>query len=95
MVHSTPRAFPPAEADSGIRGFRPHLQRRDREGFAPSSLTRSHNVEGTVGDNEEGCQVQERSGTTFQHLLSLVQRQQLYRPVKISVTALANMIGQA
>ncbi|MDH4186496.1 MAG: hypothetical protein OEV08_05835 [Nitrospira sp.] len=52
-------------------------------------------MEGTVGDNEEGCQVQERSGTTFQHLLSLVQRQQLYRPVKISVTALANMIGQA
>jgi hypothetical protein len=25
--------------DSGIHGFRPHLQRRDREGFAPSSLT--------------------------------------------------------
>ena len=39
MVHPTPRAFPSAEADSGIHGFRPHLQRRDREGFAPSSLT--------------------------------------------------------
>jgi hypothetical protein len=26
--------------DSGVGGFRPHLQRRDREGFAPSSLTR-------------------------------------------------------
>ena len=25
--------------DSGFHGFRPHLQRRDREGFAPSSLT--------------------------------------------------------
>lgn len=25
--------------DSGVAGFRPHLQRRDREGFPPSSLT--------------------------------------------------------
>jgi hypothetical protein len=25
--------------DSGFHGFRPHLQRRDREGFPPSSLT--------------------------------------------------------
>jgi hypothetical protein len=39
MVHSTPRAFPSTEADSGIHGFRPHLQRRDREGLTPSSLT--------------------------------------------------------
>lgn len=26
--------------DSGVGGFRPHSQRRDREGVAPSSLTR-------------------------------------------------------
>jgi len=29
----------PTPLDSGIHGFRPHLQRRDREGLAPSSLT--------------------------------------------------------
>src|SRR5678816_2375004 len=40
MVHPTPRAFPSIESDSGVNGFRPHSQRRDREGFAPSSLTR-------------------------------------------------------
>ena len=39
MAHPTPRAFPSPKADSGIHGFRPHLQRRDREGFPPSSLT--------------------------------------------------------
>jgi hypothetical protein len=32
--------LPIYRVDSGLRGFRPHSQRRDREGFAPSSLTR-------------------------------------------------------
>jgi len=40
MVRPTPRAFPSVEPDSGVGGFRPHSQRRDREGFTPSSLTR-------------------------------------------------------
>lgn len=40
MVLPTPRAFPSLKSDSGVNGFRPHSQRRDREGFAPSSLTR-------------------------------------------------------
>jgi hypothetical protein len=31
--------------DSGVGGFRPHSQRRDREGFAPSSLTRKPRCE--------------------------------------------------
>jgi hypothetical protein len=33
--HPFPAGFNPA---SGIDGFRPRLQRRDRDGFAPSSL---------------------------------------------------------
>ncbi len=35
--HSTHRAFPSMTL-SGICGFRPRLQRRDRDGFTPSSL---------------------------------------------------------
>ncbi len=35
----TRNASRPTPLDSGIHGFRPHLQRRDREGLAPSSLT--------------------------------------------------------
>ncbi len=52
MVHPTPRAFPSAEANSGIYGFRPHLQRRDREGLAPSSLTQESQCGGTLGEEE-------------------------------------------
>jgi hypothetical protein len=43
--------------DSGNRGFRPHLQRRDREGFAPSSLTRESHCGGTLGESDKPCQV--------------------------------------
>jgi hypothetical protein len=32
--------LPIYDLDSGLGGFRPHSQRRDREGFTPSSLTR-------------------------------------------------------
>ena len=35
MLTADTRSF----SDSGVDGFRPHLQRRDREGVAPSSLT--------------------------------------------------------
>lgn len=38
MDRPTPRPFPSVETDSGIYGFRHHIQRRDREGFTPSSL---------------------------------------------------------
>jgi hypothetical protein len=37
--HPKPERPTVQASDSGINGFRPHLQRRDREGIAPSSLT--------------------------------------------------------
>jgi hypothetical protein len=40
----------PDSRDSGLIGFRPHSQRRDREGLAPSSLTRASQCEGTLGE---------------------------------------------
>jgi hypothetical protein len=36
--------------DSGVAGFRPHLQRRDREGIAPSSLIQASLCGGTLGE---------------------------------------------
>lgn len=35
-----------SRSDSGRRGFRPHLQRRDREGISPSSLTQESQCRG-------------------------------------------------
>ncbi len=49
---------PLTPSDSGLRGFRPHLQRRDREGFAPSSLTQESVCAGTLGERDKSCQVQ-------------------------------------
>lgn len=41
LAHGSPYSprLPIHESDSGIHRFRPHLQRRDHEGLAPSSLT--------------------------------------------------------
>ena len=58
MVRPTPRAFPFTEVDSGACGFRPHLQRRDREGFAPSSLDPRRMNGGTLGEQAQSCQVE-------------------------------------
>jgi hypothetical protein len=44
--------------DSGNHGFRPHSQRRDREGLAPSSLTQESQSRGTIGERDKTCQVQ-------------------------------------
>lgn len=38
---------------SGIYGFRPHLQRRDREGLAPSSLAQESQCAGTLGEERK------------------------------------------
>jgi hypothetical protein len=37
-------------------GFRPHLQRRDREGISPSSLTQESQCRGTIGERDKTCQ---------------------------------------
>src|SRR5512139_888510 len=63
MVHPTPRPshlkrerLTVHATDSGIDGFRPHSQRRDREGFAPSSLTQESQCGGTIGESRKTCQ---------------------------------------
>ena len=57
MVRPTPRAFPSIALDSGSYRFRPHSQRRDREGLSPSSLTRKSQSGGTLGECDKSCQV--------------------------------------
>ena len=55
----SPRLPTHRTVNSGACGFRPHLQRRDREGFSPSSLDpRGLEKRQTLGAHGRSCQVQ-------------------------------------
>ena len=75
MVHPTPRAFPFGNANSGIYGFRPHLQRRDREGVSPSSLhPRCLKTKQTLGEAGQSCQEDPQGNARAETPLAYHQR---------------------
>ena len=56
MVHPTPRAFPSMNRTVAFTGFVPIYSGGTARDLHPLPLPRSHIVEGTLGDREEGCQ---------------------------------------
>jgi hypothetical protein len=56
MVHPTPRAFPSMNRTVAFTGFVPIYSGGTARDLHPLPLPRSHIVESTLGDREEGCQ---------------------------------------
>ena len=57
MVRPIPRAFPSMNRTVAFMGFVPIYSGGTARDLHPLPLPRSHIVEGTLGDREEGCQV--------------------------------------